>query len=142
MQTYLPYPDCSLSACCLDDKRLLKQRLDAFAIYIALKNKKRGEIFKDPAVMMWDGSITGLMWYHNLIADRARLRGLTTELNLITEKIQPVILPRWFGDQRVHDSHKSALMKRDPHHYSIWFGDFPQNLPLLWPRLAAKVVKP
>jgi len=42
-------------------------------------------------------------------------------------------LPPWFGDDAVHRSHQSALVRKDPDHYRRYFPDVPDDLPYTWP---------
>ena len=46
MNTFLPYPNFEKSTKCLDNKRLGKQRIEAWQIYNALKNGKYGKCIK------------------------------------------------------------------------------------------------
>lgn len=64
MQTFLPYPDITLSAAVLDYKRLGKQRVEAMQILNALAGLKRGWT-NHPAVRMWRGYEDGLAAYHD-----------------------------------------------------------------------------
>ena len=42
-------------------------------------------------------------------------------------------LPRWLGDEDLHRSHRSALLRKDPEHYGRFFTDVPDDLPYVWP---------
>jgi hypothetical protein len=42
-------------------------------------------------------------------------------------------LPPWLGDDAVHRSHRSALLRKDPDRYRPLFGDVPDDLPYVWP---------
>jgi diadenosine tetraphosphatase ApaH/serine/threonine PP2A family protein phosphatase len=41
-------------------------------------------------------------------------------------------LPPWLGDEMLHRSHRSALLRKDPDHYGPLF-DEPDDLPYVWP---------
>src|SRR5947209_15556009 len=43
------------------------------------------------------------------------------------------LLPTWLGDGRIHLSHRSALVRKDPDFYRPVFGDVPDDLPYHWP---------
>jgi len=43
------------------------------------------------------------------------------------------LLPGWLGDGRVHLSHRSALVRKDPEFYRPAFGDVPDDVPYHWP---------
>ncbi|MBB6567572.1 hypothetical protein HPO96_06170 [Kribbella sandramycini] len=40
--------------------------------------------------------------------------------------------PPWLGDDAVHRSHRSALLRKDPGYYAQYF-DEPADLPYVWP---------
>jgi hypothetical protein len=42
-------------------------------------------------------------------------------------------VPPWLGDLRVHRSHQSALLRKDPGWYRQYFPDIPDDLPYFWP---------
>jgi len=74
MQTFLPYPDFTKSAQCLDSKRLGKQRVEAWQIYEILRGKK-SRWMNHPAVRMWRGFERALLWYGLTICREWRNRG-------------------------------------------------------------------
>jgi hypothetical protein len=41
--------------------------------------------------------------------------------------------PIWWGDARVHISHQSNLVRKDPDWYKPQFRFVPDNLPYFWP---------
>lgn len=43
------------------------------------------------------------------------------------------LLPRWLGDDRLHLSHRSALVRKDHAFYGPAFGNVPADLPYVWP---------
>jgi hypothetical protein len=42
-------------------------------------------------------------------------------------------LPPWLGDEALHRSHQSSLVRKDPTHYRAHFPDVPDDLPYVWP---------
>lgn len=42
-------------------------------------------------------------------------------------------LPPWLGDERVHRSHQSSLVRKDPGWYRRFFPDVPDDLEYFWP---------
>ncbi|MEV7045615.1 MSMEG_6728 family protein [Amycolatopsis sp. NPDC051061] len=42
-------------------------------------------------------------------------------------------LPPWLGDEALHRSHQSALVRKDPDHYATQFPDVSPDLPYVWP---------
>ncbi|MBB5805726.1 hypothetical protein F4560_005494 [Saccharothrix ecbatanensis] len=43
------------------------------------------------------------------------------------------LLPPWLGDDDLHRSHRSALLRKDPDHYRPLFPDVPDDLDYVWP---------
>jgi Pyrimidine dimer DNA glycosylase len=41
-------------------------------------------------------------------------------------------LPPWLGDSRLHISHQSNLVRKNPTYYRIHFPDVPADLPYFW----------
>jgi hypothetical protein len=42
-------------------------------------------------------------------------------------------LPAWLGDEALHRSHRSALVRKDPARYGPLFPDVPDDPPSVWP---------
>ncbi|MFW5471152.1 MSMEG_6728 family protein [Knoellia sp. CPCC 206435] len=144
MQTFLPYADPRRSAAVLDDRRLGKQRVETFQVLRALTWPAYG--WKNhPATRMWRGFVPGLVAYGLACVDewRARGRADATRAALLefTGGVEPDWdrlhddgrLPPWLGDEALHLSHRSALVRKDPDHYRPIFGDVPDDLPYVWP---------
>jgi hypothetical protein len=41
--------------------------------------------------------------------------------------------PPWLGDERLHASHRSNLLRKDPEHYGQFEWTEPDDLPYWWP---------
>jgi len=134
MQTFLPYADLSLSAACLDSKRLGKQRVEAMQIHNVVSDKTTGGGWANhPAVLMWRGHADALAFYHNVIIDEWVLRGFRNNMEYLPIPDGEIIFPDWFGDERFHSSHRSNLLRKD----SDWYGQFgwgeSADLEYFWP---------
>jgi hypothetical protein len=136
MQTFLPYPDFALSASCLDNKRLGKQRLEVYQILRVLLGGSKGWKHH-PAVLQWAGTELQLIKYGLAVCSEWARRGFNDTLQ---EKISSLVCseaslqpPVWLGDERYHASHRSNLLRKDP----VWYGQFgwtePNDLPYIWP---------
>ncbi len=147
MQTFLPYPDDRASAAVLDDKRLGKQRVETLQILRALTWHSYGWR-NHPAVRMWRGFVPALVAYGVAVCDEWVARGRA-------DAVKPVLLefaggaepswqqlhasgqrPPWLGLEALHESHRSALVRKDPEHYRPYFPHVPDDLPYLWPPAA------
>ena len=132
MQTFLPYADFQMSARCLDYKRLGKQRVEAWQIYqIVSGARTTGGWINHPATKMWRNHPNLLAWYYNAMLDEWEGRGYKNTMQRIT--VPPsMIEPLWLGDKKLHDSHKSNLLRKDPEFYSQYYWDVEPNLPYYW----------
>jgi hypothetical protein len=137
MQTFLPYPDLQESLKVLDDKRLGKQRVETYQIINAITGRPKldGTPYKGwlnhPCSVMWKNYVPLLKLYLNISIDVWVERGFnnTMKKEVILESIN---YPKWFGDEKFHDSHKSNLLKKDPIFYSKYNWDVNPNNPYIW----------
>jgi hypothetical protein len=149
MQTFLPYPDFAASARALDRRRLGKQRVEALQVLRALVVPGYGWRHH-PAAKMWTGYEEALTRYGlDICAVWCGLGGADTcAVKLSDEYAQAVTgetvrtqaelaaageVPPWLGDDAVHRSHRSALVRKDPDHYAAQFPGVPADLPYVWP---------
>lgn len=149
MQTFLPYPDFTAVARVLDGKRLGKQRVEAIQVLRGLTRPGYGWRHH-PAVRMWAGYEEALVRYGldvcavwratgradtcaaTLAGDLAAAGGPST-IRTQQELAAAADLPPWLGDEALHLSHRSALLRKDPGIYRPLFGDIPDDLPYVWP---------
>jgi len=116
MQTFLPYEDFKKSAEVLDYKRLGKQRVEALQIHNIVSGKRTtGGWVNHPAVKMWRGYPDALALYHNTMIDEWVSRGYNNTMPKIPA--YNVDKPIWLGDERVHSSHRSNLLRKDAEFY-------------------------
>jgi hypothetical protein len=137
MQTFLPYPDIKKSLQVLDNKRLGKQRVEAYQIISAITGRKKldGTPYKGwlnhPCSVMWKNYVPALKHYMNLCIEEWESRGFknTMKKEDIDETFE---YPFWFGDKKFHDSHKSNLLKKEPEFYSKYNWNVNSNDPYIW----------
>lgn len=142
MQTFVPYPNFHKSAEALDQKRLGKQRVETLQILNTLAGISKGWA-SHPAVKMWRGYEQALVIYGVAITQEWRMRGYKDTcqrkiINLSTAFSMPksgelIQLPPWWGDESVHNSHKSKLLQKDYQWYSQFGWDVPLDLEYVWP---------
>lgn len=136
MQTFLPYVDFEQSAKVLDMKRLGKQRVEVLQILRTLSGETQG--WKNhPAVKMWKGYEKWLIFYGLSICDEWIARGYRDtcreKILAYLEQYKDQPYPKWMGG-KIHITHKSKLIQKNPEHYSPIFGDdIPLNLEYFWP---------
>jgi hypothetical protein len=134
MQTFLPLPDFAASARVLDWRRLGKQRVEAWMLHDLLTNPEtrwRGWRHH-PVVGMWRGYEDALARYFWTMVGEWRRRGYRSVITL-PEPSGRILLPSWLGDERLHASHRSNLLRKAPE----WYGQFgwtePPDMPYWWP---------
>jgi len=138
MMTFLPYKNFQKSAKCLDYRRLGKQRVEAWQIYLALTKKNYG--WKNhPIVKMWKGYEKALLLYGWYICQEWRRREykgqmwerFIDEMNLQFHK-KKIIYPKWLGNRKFHNSHRSNLLRKDKKYYSKLGWKIKDNLKYVW----------
>ena len=96
MQTFLPYNDFKKTAACLDNRRLGKQRVEAYQILRIISGKRTsGGWLRHPAVLMWKGFSDALAAYQNSMITEWIDRGLITLWNLQNTKKYTNSLHSW-----------------------------------------------
>jgi hypothetical protein len=131
MQTFLPFPDFNATARVLDDRRLGRQRVEAYQILRVLAGMTRGWV-NHPAVRMWRGYDLALSAYMNaMIVEWGRRGFQNTMLQIALAGEFP--LPGWMGDPSFHAAHRSNLLRKEPGHYRKFWPDDPDDLPYVWP---------
>ena len=134
LQTFVPYPDVHKCALALDRLRLNKQRIEAFQILRAITDDTYGWQ-NHPAVHMWRGyggalRLYGLAMCDEWVAqdgnDKTDLRGRIEAFQFEEDSF-----PKWWGDNRVHASHRSNLLVKDKDWYGKLWNDAP--MPYFWP---------
>jgi hypothetical protein len=156
MQTFLPFPDFARSAEVLDPRRLGKQRVEVIQIVRALTVADYA--WKShPAVLMWKGHEEALGAYGQAMVRAWRRRGFddTCEATILTDLARAGVraprpqeelaaaglLPPWLGDEALHRSHRSALVRKDPDWYRPAFPDVADDLPYVWPVRSATALE-
>ena len=147
MQTFVPYPDMAESAFYLDNKRLNKQLLEGRQIYSILTSKRTsGGWVNHPAVKMWRNFDTALYSYLCAVYAECNSRGIKTDKNWQAiqemhnanwDRGDNIVMPHWWGDERVHQSHRNNLYRKDSEYYAEFaFDDFISccsNCNYFWP---------
>jgi hypothetical protein len=155
VQTFLPYPDFERSARALDAKRLGKQRVETIQVVRALTRPGYGWA-NHPAVLMWKGFEEALgrygftccaVWTELGFGDTcaATIGADLQSAGIGTVRSQAELaaagaMPPWLGNETVHRSHRSALVRKDPAYYRALFPDEPDDLPYHWPVRSQAVI--
>lgn len=139
MQTFLPFADFEMSAKVLDYKRLGKQRVETMQILQTLAGISKGWA-NHPAVKMWRGHEGVLLDYQAAVIAEWIERGYKDNVCwnksvLAYKQIQGSnsSSPDWLGEEILHASHRSNLLRKNIE----WYGQFgwsdPCDLDYVWP---------
>lgn len=123
MQTFLPYADFGASARALDNQRLGKQRVECLQLLnvLSASDRPRKGWRNHPACKMWEHHCVLLATYGQVVCAEWKARGFK---DTCSEKIAQVVMldawdraqlpgkPAWLGDERLHASHRSNLMRK------------------------------
>lgn len=150
MQTFLPYSSFSKSAAVLDYRRLGKQRVECKQLLSALgyeivdkvlvpipadRPKKAGWV-NHPATKMWTGYHDALAEYMTFMILHWKERGYNNTMPYLDPLVARTHQnPPWLGDERVHASHRSNLLRKDAEHYGKWGWVESPDLPYQWPMI-------
>jgi hypothetical protein len=135
MQTFLPYKNYQKTAEVLDMRRLGKQRVETLQILKALSDPSYGWQHH-PAVNMWRNHEIHLIDYGVAICDewisRSYKDTCREKISYFYDIFEDSDVPPWYGDERVHSSHRAALYKKASDLYpSDWEFDL-KNYPEYW----------
>jgi hypothetical protein len=156
MITFLPDPDFFKSLRYLDNKRLGKQRVEAKMVLDMLTGigHKRGWN-NHPVVGMWRGYESALGLYCSLAIREWMVRGFQNNMvptydfnnnyalqapalfGYAPEKfvtIDKMEYPPWLGNEELHASHRSNLMRKDFEYYKDFGWKESIHLPYVWPK--------
>lgn len=141
VQTFLPYASFTRSAAVLDPRRLGKQRVEALQVLRAITVPDYGWRHH-PAAKMWRGYVPALAAYSLAMTDAWIAAGFADTVRPQVVAFAPEVegvaqedleLPPWIGDESVHRSHRSNLVRKDPEFYAPLFPDVAPDLPYVWP---------
>lgn len=131
MHIYLPYPSFSKTAACFPTNFLVTQVYDAHKALLTLGGFDTAQMYH-PMIRMWAGWELALSVYHDAMITEYLSRGGSSEFALLN--IKKYTLPPWLGNERIHKSHQSNLIRKHPQHFRPIFGfDIPINLTYVWP---------
>jgi hypothetical protein len=96
-----------------------------------------------PAALMWKGYEASLAEYQRATCAEWTERGFvdtcaekTANLLAVAGFDGAAVPPPWLGEERLHLSHRSNLVRKDPVFYAPLFPGVPSDLPYVWPAVA------
>ncbi len=139
MQTFVPYADFQKSAKVLDYRRLGKQRVETLQLVRCNLEVSLG--WKNhPAAKMWADNVNGLIAYGVAMCDAwldLGYKDTCRDKLLSYGEADATDLPFWWGDESVHSSHRSNLLRKDPSFYSQWGWTDDPEAPYVWPEIVS-----
>lgn len=138
MQTFLPYADYIKSAEVLDRQRLGKQRVEVLQMVRALAGISKGWT-NHPATKMWQGHALDLIDYGQIMCLEWVERGYKDTCFDKMEELRSMFgadeatQPSWIGDDRLHSSHRSSLLRKAPEHYRPFWPTESDSMEYWWP---------
>ena len=132
LQTFLPFPDFRQSAKVLDYRRLGKQRLEAYQLIIFIE-EDRESWENHPARLMWVGYTNLLKVYLNVMIKEWISRGYKNTIIVPAFTGTHLVSPNWLGDERLHSSHRAALLAKNYNYYSKFEWKEKPKIDYYWP---------
>lgn len=132
MQTFLPHADYKKSAQVLDRLRLGKQRVEGYQILRTLLGISDGWS-NHPATKMWRGHERELYAYVTACINEWTQRGYKNTIVLPVPPRHAKGYPWWLGDNRLHSSHRSNLLRKMPNYYVQFKWTDDPAAPYWWP---------
>ena len=123
MQTFLPYASFADSAKTLDYRRLGKQRVEGYQLWL-------GQWPNHPAAKMWREYKEALALYTNTIITEWIDRGYKNNMEMLP--VGEVVYPIWLGS-KIHSTHRSNLLRKDPEYYGKFNWSESDDLDYIWP---------
>lgn len=110
-----------------------KQRVETFQVLNILLSRTPTKGWRNhPVTLMWTGYESALQMYQNITIAEWVNRGYNNTMKFEDVTATDVVMPPWFGDNRIHQSHRSNLLRKDYTYYSQYF-DEPVDLEYFWP---------
>lgn len=140
MITFLPVTSFVAVARLLDNKRLNSQRVEALFILRCVRNLdgKYARFQNAGFTRMWIGYADALAVYYNLMCEEWLQRGFSLgvselDASAVGRNQGDVPMPGWLGDNRLHATHRAALLYKDPKHYENFGWTETPVVQYLWP---------
>jgi len=136
MNIYIPETSITECAKIFDPRLLRKQQNETLYVIKAILDISKGWAHH-PTTKMWKGYETALAAYGIAICEEWVNQGGT---NTVAPKIRKLVepdatnLPSWWGTKKIHESHRSALIRRLPSFYVPLWPSLSSELPLVWPK--------
>lgn len=121
--------------------RLGKQRVETLQVMNALLIPEKGWK-QHPVTKMWRGYELALLRYQEAICQEWTSRGYRDTCLDKTYAVyqqykgdahESLEMPAWWGDEKLHASHRSNLLRKDPEYYNQYSWTESDDLDYVWP---------
>jgi hypothetical protein len=136
VNTFLVSSDLQECVKALDFRRLGKQRVEGYQLWLALTGQRQGWR-NHPAAKMWDGYVDALALYTNACIDEWKARGYKNTMQHMPTTSTDVQFPPWWGWPPLLHSHKASLNRKDASYYHFEVPDDYAALGYVWPHTVA-----
>ncbi len=125
MQIIILHPSPVRTAEMLHTKQLGRQRVDCKLVLNALY--KANKWSQHPTVRMWRGYEGTLYTYYLAIVAEWQKRGYAHTMSIASEVVEfaytHLKIPTWLESERLHEAHKSVLLRVNPVYYKPLFDE-------------------
>lgn len=151
MQVFLPFEDFAESAAVLDQKRLGKQRVETLQLFLGVLRLNNDGTPKTTK-RTWGDHVVGRLWaphlytlleYQEAVCNDWTARGyrdtcldktrVALERGIAAGYEDSGTRPAWLGDERVHSSHRAALLFKAPEFYEQYGWQERPEYNYFWP---------
>ena len=142
---FMPYANFRKSAESLDDFRLQHQRRVAkqmILFFMGELGPESAHLKNHPTLNMWKGHLPALKHHYNTLIDVWVGRGKNNTMEKFKVQKDPK-MPWWFGNEKVHKSHRSVLYNKWPAYYGSLFAKADQKYNknmYWWPTLDGELI--
>lgn len=145
MFVFMPHPEFYKSAQVLDNRRLGLARVNAWRILRDLRGEDKNGYSTSPSVNMWRTHEGALAWYGMQLCEEWISRGYKDNMYDKFEAMfdeykerrrsgdNRITVPSWLGNEDIHASHRSNLLRRNKKWYSQFNWEEENDLPFIWP---------
>lgn len=127
MRTWHPYPNFAISAMVLSDEDLAES-LDSARFCQSAMQGWYATHQQDDDVLFWEDEVLACMVYSDCLVRELRRRGVSTMWPELCPKstlgeillLPGYTVPRWLGDDQLHQQHRRLLLQSNPGWYGQW----------------------
>lgn len=134
MMTFIVHGNFVINAKLLDYRRLGKQRIEAKQIINIICDSNKRAWGNHPIVLAWTDYVPALKYYANCVILEWIARGNRNTIELYDlSGYETIYIPWWSQWDRLHQSHKAMLLRKDPFYYKFVVDEEYKEYGYIWP---------